>query len=125
MPRKYGTRPCRLCGRPATKPRCPACETKIRRYRCKQAAVKLKGGKCSRCGWVGALAGFEFHHLDPSKKEFGVGKLAQKSWKVIKKELEKCILLCANCHRIEHAPGAKDPRFTEELARYKGTGKFG
>lgn len=111
---------CRLCKRPTRKPRCPSCETKVRRFRCKLAAVKLLGGCCMRCGWIGHVAAFQFHHRDPSQKDFGIGAVANKSWAVIKKELEKCDLLCANCHHIEHATAYSDPLMAEELKRYEG-----
>jgi len=73
-------------------------------------AIKLKGGKCFSCGLEyngtnGSL--FDFHHIDPSKKKFNVGatKLTALSWKKILLELDKCNLLCSNCHRIFHTGG--------------------
>lgn len=115
---------CRVCGKTTRKPRCPSCETKVRRFRCKQAAVKLLGGSCVRCGYDGHIAAFQFHHKDPKKKAFNVGRVAQKSWKVIKVELKKCELVCVNCHHIAHATAYSDPRFLAELKRYKGTEPF-
>jgi len=45
----------------------------------------------------------QFHHLDPSKKDFGVGsKGLTKAWKKVEKELEKTVLLCSNCHGEVH-----------------------
>ncbi len=70
----------------------------------KRKAVELSGGKCQDCGYNKNLSVFDFHHLDPSKKEFGWGKLRQRKWSDIIKELKKCILLCANCHRERHNP---------------------
>lgn len=83
--------------------RCDTCNTKIRRYRAKKAGVEYLGNKCKRCGWSGNLAGFDFHHL--SDKDFNVNavKMANTKWEEIKKELDKCELLCALCHRIEHS----------------------
>lgn len=46
---------------------------------------------------------FEFHHLDPSIKEFGWGKLRMLKPISIEKELEKTVVLCANCHRLRHS----------------------
>ena len=111
---------CKLCGKPMKnnrRKRCGACNTKIRRVRCKIAAVAYLGGKC-RCGYEGNIVAFEFHHLDPTQKEFTIGNVANKSWTVIKTELDKCILLCSNCHRIEHAD--RDEVFMEEVSKYKG-----
>lgn len=47
-----------------------------------------------------------FHHLDPSQKKFTIGNKAQ-SWamplSVLFEEIEKCIVVCANCHAKIHA----------------------
>lgn len=99
--------------------RCGSCNTKIRRYRVKAAAIKLLGGKCSSCAWQGNQAALQFHHTNPKEKEFVIGNVANKSWDVIKKELKKCILLCANCHSIRHST-KDDKRFIEEAMKYKG-----
>lgn len=70
----------------------------------KQLCVDYKGGSCANCGYNKCLGALEFHHLDPSQKEFGISNY--RSYTTlndnIKKELDKCILLCANCHREEH-----------------------
>jgi len=69
-------------------------------------AIHYKGGSCSKCSLAledSHYAVFDFHHLDPSTKEFAWTKLRLRPWSVITKELDKCILLCANCHRLEHA----------------------
>lgn len=57
---------------------------------------------CSNCGedrhWV-----LDFHHLDPSKKEIDISRLARAGSKArLQEELNKCIVLCANCHRDLH-----------------------
>lgn len=69
----------------------------------KRRAVEYKGGKCCRCGYNRCLAALEFHHKDPTQKDpeirFGSSR---SSWEEIVKELDKCILLCSNCHREEH-----------------------
>jgi 5-methylcytosine-specific restriction endonuclease McrA len=74
----------------------------------KQWAIDYKGGKCESCGLVPEyLVVLEFHHKDMNEKEFNISKessLCLDSFqKKVKDELDKCILLCANCHRIEHA----------------------
>ncbi|KFZ25998.1 MAG: hypothetical protein KQ78_01975 [Candidatus Izimaplasma bacterium HR2] len=76
-------------------------KTVLRRAMKKQA-VKIKGGKCSKCNYDKCIDALEFHHLDPAIKESGLGNGNTRSWDKYKKELEKCILLCANCHREEH-----------------------
>jgi hypothetical protein len=58
---------------------------------------------CSRCGFADYRA-LDFHHLNPLEKDFAVADLISRgaSLNKIKKEIEKCVILCANCHRIEH-----------------------
>ena len=77
---------------------------KIRRRKYKQKSVNLLGGKCSRCEYNKCLDALEFHHIDSKMKDNGLGDMfGNNSWKTIEKELKKCILLCANCHREEHS----------------------
>lgn len=69
-------------------------------------AIEYKGGCCQDCKLSlkdTHYSVFEFHHLDPSKKDADWTKLRLTSGDKIKAELEKCVLLCANCHRIRHA----------------------
>lgn len=109
--KKYGIeRPerdkvCLICKSETTsrRKRCDACNTKIRRYRAKKAGVEYLGCKCNRCGWSGDLSGFDFHHIDGKDFNLGAAKMANTKWSEIKKELDKCELLCALCHRIEHS----------------------
>tara|TARA_Y100000034_G_C6879831_1_gene402961 strand:+ start:1127 stop:1789 length:663 start_codon:yes stop_codon:yes gene_type:complete len=70
----------------------------------KRKVVELFGGKCSICGYKKNFGALDFHHLDPSKKEYGWGKLKEKSWNKIIVELQKCILVCRNCHAEIHWP---------------------
>ena len=74
-----------------------------RRRKVKELAVEYKGGSCNVCGYNKSIAALEFHHLDPSKKDFSIGQDGiTRSFDKIKMELDKCILVCANCHREEH-----------------------
>lgn len=89
--------------------RCKKClceNHKLRWTERKIEAMKLFGSKCCRCGYCRNYAALEFHHLDAKEKDFAWVKLRQLSWDQIIKELKKCILLCANCHREEHWPDA-------------------
>lgn len=71
-----------------------------RRRTLKQKAVEYKGGRCVCCGYDNHVGVLDFHHLDPSTKSFGIGaKGYTRSWERIVQELDKCILVCANCHR--------------------------
>ncbi len=69
-------------------------------------AVAYKGGRCVRCGYQGHVAALDFHHLDPQKKNFAISTLKNHSFRKMKDELDKCILLCANCHRELTALGS-------------------
>lgn len=72
------------------------------RKRQKEKAVEYKGGKCEKCGYNKCITALEFHHKDPDEKEFSFSKYANNSWDKVQPELDKCALLCANCHREEH-----------------------
>lgn len=67
----------------------------------KQKCVDYKGGCCQQCGYNKSNAALDFHHLDPTYKEFNFSKKKVK-WETLQKELDKCILVCANCHREIH-----------------------
>lgn len=73
-----------------------------RNQRMKQLAVDRFGNKCADCMQEYPNYVYQFHHIDPNVKEgnpsaFMTGTLA-KMWK----ELDKCVMLCANCHIIRH-----------------------
>jgi hypothetical protein len=69
----------------------------------KEQMVNYKGGECSRCGYDTYIGALEFHHLDPTQKDFNLSKLKKNKFdEKIKDELDKCILVCANCHREIH-----------------------
>lgn len=69
----------------------------------KAKAIEYLGGSCSRCGLVTEhTCVYDFHHTDTVGKEADPGALMHYAWSRIQKELDKCVLLCANCHRIEH-----------------------
>lgn len=71
-----------------------------RRRKIKELAIVYKGGKCQICGYAKYQGALDLHHLDPSTKEFGIGdKGYTRSWKKVEQELDKCVLVCANCHR--------------------------
>lgn len=64
----------------------------------KRRMIELKGGKCSLCGFDQFDSALEFHHLEPSKKDPLSIQMRSWTWSRIVKELEKCVLLCRNCH---------------------------
>lgn len=77
-------------------------KVKIWRQKTKQKAVDYLGGKCVECGYNKCLAAMEFHHFNMTEKDFGIGRLKSRSFEGMKQELDKCELLCANCHREKH-----------------------
>lgn len=85
--------------------RCTTCRCEAvskRRKKLKRMAVEYKGGKCVHCGYNKCVEALEFHHND-GDKEFGIAaKGITRSFEAIKKEIDKCILICANCHVEEH-----------------------
>ena len=87
--------------------KCKKCRTEAvqrRRDKIKELAVQYKGGKCCICGYNKYVGALEFHHLDPNQKDFNIGaKGYTRSFNKVKEELDKCICVCANCHRETHA----------------------
>lgn len=71
-----------------------------RRKKIKFLAVEYKGGKCQICKYFKCIDALEFHHINPKNKSFGLGdKGYTRAWNKVQQELDKCVLLCANCHR--------------------------
>jgi len=86
-----------------------------RRRKIRRLAVEYKGGKCVLCGYSGYIGAFDFHHSKNSGKDFGISdKGYTRSWERVKQELDKCILVCANCHRELHGGTLQPPRETLE-----------
>lgn len=85
---------------------CKSCTSQqtIERVRfMKSQMVEYKGGKCQKCGYNKYQGALEFHHLDPTQKDFTLSHVKKYSFnETIKKELDKCILLCSNCHKETH-----------------------
>lgn len=78
-------------------------KTRKRRKENKIRAVNYLGGECERCGLTSPYYSvFDFHHRNPEEKEADPGTLLHRSWETVFKEISKCMLLCANCHRIVH-----------------------
>jgi len=76
---------------------------KIRKKRMLEL-IAMFGGKCQRCDYSRCSAALDFHHRDPATKLFMVNVTHMtKGWNRILAEAAKCDLLCANCHREEHA----------------------
>jgi hypothetical protein len=75
-----------------------------RRKKVRQMAIDYKGGCCQKCGYNKCIDALEFHHADSDGKDFSISEKGYtRSWAKVQEELDKCILLCANCHREIHA----------------------
>ncbi len=70
----------------------------------KKEMINLKGGCCSICGYKKNYSALEFHHIADKSFSLDSRRIANSSIKKLLEELEKCILLCANCHREHHYP---------------------
>lgn len=87
------------------------------RRRKKIELVEYKGGECEKCGYKKCIDALEFHHKDPNEKDFTI---SGKSWSFerLKKEADKCILVCSNCHKEIHFelkfPGSSE---AEQMAK--------
>lgn len=69
----------------------------------REMAIEYGGGSCQICGYNKCRRALSFHHKDPSKKDFGLSaKGLTRSWEKTKIELDKCVLVCANCHMEIH-----------------------
>lgn len=92
--------------------RCKDCANIVNKERqqlIKKRAIEYKGGKCQDCHGQFPSCAYDFHHLDPSQKDFDIGKAQHGSWNRLWPELDKCILLCAVCHRIRHSTSPHHP----------------
>lgn len=77
--------------------------TNIRRKRLKGLMIDHKGGKCQFCGYSRYIGALDFHHVDSKKKNFELSMdELYRSWDLIIKEIDKCLLVCSNCHREIH-----------------------
>lgn len=75
----------------------------VRRRALKEAAIQAMGGKCKACGGEFPHAVFEFHHTGGDDKVDHLSRMLKDSTvSLVATELSKCVLLCANCHRLEH-----------------------
>lgn len=96
MNRGHGRKAQNLCKK------CHNKNTKERGRQNKQIFVDYKGGKCERCGYDRCLNALDFHHINPEEKDPTFEGMRYWSFEKAKKELDKCMLLCSNCHREKH-----------------------
>lgn len=100
-------RVCVICNREFTIDRhgnsgmiCNKCRQKYHHYKLKVKAVEYKGNQCSICGYNKTVKALEFHHVNRDEKEFSFS--TNYAWDKLVAELDKTILVCANCHREIH-----------------------
>lgn len=93
--------------------RCKRCRAEAvakRRRIVKQKLVEEAGGACTICGYAQVPAALQFHHIDPDGKEFHIAHRGHsRSLARCRKEIRKCILLCANCHAAVESGAVEIP----------------
>lgn len=95
---KDGTKT-RLC-----KPECKECHNATGKARIEQLLIDIGVvWKCVRCGYDKCKASMDFHHTDPSTKDFEISRRWTISKDLLTEEVNKCIVLCKNCHGEYHA----------------------
>ncbi len=103
---RYRTFTCKTCGIEYTQQtsglECSKCKGKKVFERSKKRSIEYKSGKCEICGYDRSQTAMDFHHIDPKHKDFQISRRRGCCWEKIKKELDKCYLLCSNCHREYH-----------------------
>jgi predicted transcriptional regulator len=71
------------------------------RKRTKKKLIEYKGGKCELCGYNKCDSALQFHHKDPTEKDFSISGKSL-SFDRLKEEVDKCMLVCSNCHAEIH-----------------------
>mgnify|MGYP003647991529 FL=1 len=78
----------------------------------KKSFMDQLGGGCQECGYNGCPRSLVFHHVNPARKLFQLGKIRRKirdyGLAAVKKEVAKCQLLCQNCHNELHYNEQRD-----------------
>ena len=84
-----------------------------RRRKLKSLLVEYKGGQCIVCNYKKTPWALDFHHVDGLKKSFSMSvRGLTRSLERLQEEADKCVLLCANCHREIHAGVTQLPKVT-------------
>ena len=85
-----------------TKTLCNSCISTSKKRAIKEYLVDNMGGKCERCGYSDCMDALHFHHVDPSTKLFEISSGLTMNFKLLQEEVDKCALLCSNCHIEVH-----------------------
>lgn len=75
----------------------------LKHQRNKRKKIQALKTPCIVCGFDKHPEAIDFHHLDPTEKDFDIARGMGIAWDKVKAEIEKCVCLCANCHRLHHA----------------------
>lgn len=75
---------------------------RTRKQQIKEQYIEFFGGVCEVCKQPHEWYQYDFHHINPEEKEYNVCSMFSMTEDKIKKEMSKCILVCANCHRKVH-----------------------
>ena len=78
-----------------------ACSLEMERYWDKREYVDAQKTTCEKCGETRVYV-LDFHHRVPSDKDYTIGRMMKGKLEVIQSEIDKCVVLCANCHRAFH-----------------------
>lgn len=84
---------------------CKKCSNNLRAIEMRSntdRAIAYKGGKCYICGYNKCYGSLHFHHRDPETKDQNFNSKAGWSWERLRTEIDKCDLVCANCHGEIH-----------------------
>lgn len=91
------------------------------RHRTKHRLVEAFGSQCCICRKIYDDTVYDFHHIEPESKKFALSVSSATSWSTIVEEAKKCIMLCANCHRLVHALKVVLP---EDIIRFNEDYKY-
>ena len=84
-----------------------------RRDKRKDLLVERFGDRCHDCGGTFHKCMYDFHHVNPLEKKFEIAPALDRNWNTILEEVDKCVMLCSNCHRLRHY---NEDRGTTEFA---------
>jgi hypothetical protein len=83
--------------------KCQRIKNKQKPREIKRRCIEYKGCKCQICGYSTYQGSLDFHHLDSDEKKFSIGHRHMRNFENLIPELDKCILVCKNCHCEIHA----------------------
>ena len=101
---KHGRGKCKICGNPVQRgtnsSKCYSCYFKEKQSKKIAKVQKIVGNSCWICGYNKTWRNIAFHHVDPSQKLMNLStrEFVGHRWNLILPEIQKCILVCHNCH---------------------------